>query len=219
MTCRPSVTHAAFSLIELLVVISIIALLSSLAGLLLKSGGAQLSTSGGRIAGLMEQAREAAILKRQPTALVMITDGDDVGRRIFAVVGYKVDTMTGAGAWAQISKWENLPQGVLADDASGLDAFLPFKSPIVDPSLPVLSYGGKNYAPRDKYGYVVFLPDGSLYQDAAGSLPNPVVMRLVEGVREGGTLKYTSRQQGGKSVNFFEIALSQATGLVKITRP
>ncbi len=209
---------AAFSLVELLVVIALISLLASLGGMSLKGGGASLSTAGVHIAGLMEQAREAAILKRQPTALIMLTDGDDVANRVFAVLGY-APAATGAGTWARLSRWEKLPQGVLADEGNGLEAFLPAKSPVVDPALPALSYSGKNFAARSGYGYVVFMPDGSLYQDSAGSLPNPFVVRLVEGIREQGALKYTSAQQAGRSVNYFEIALNQATGLVKITRP
>ena len=206
---------AAFSLVELLVVIGLIALLASLGGLSLKGGGAQLSTAGAHIAGLMEQAREAAILKRQPTALIMLTDGDDVAHRVFSVLGY-VPSATGAGTWERLSKWEKLPQGVLAD--AGYNALMPTNSPAVDPVLPALNYAGKSFA-AGSYGYAVFLPDGSLYQDASGSPASPFVLRLVEGVREGGAMKYTSALKDGLAVNYFEIALNQATGLVKITRP
>jgi len=216
MKLTPFKISEAFTLIELLVVITLISLLASLGGILLKGGGAQLSTAGGHIAGLMEQAREEAIVKRQPTALIMLTDGDDVASRVFAVLGY-VPAAEGTGTWKRVSKWEKLPTGVLAD--AGLLALMPANSPAVDPALPALNYAGKSFAAGSAYGYAVFLPDGSLYQDAAGAPASPFVLRLVEGFLKQGAVKYTGAQQAGQAVNYFEIALNQATGLVKITRP
>ncbi|MFZ4388056.1 MAG: pilus assembly FimT family protein, partial [Chthoniobacterales bacterium] len=79
----PSIKKSsAFSLIELLVVIGIIALLASMLVFSTKGGGATLSTAGIQVAVLMDQAREVAILKRQPTALVMLGDGDEVAGRV-----------------------------------------------------------------------------------------------------------------------------------------
>jgi prepilin-type N-terminal cleavage/methylation domain-containing protein len=214
---------AAFSLIELLVVIGIIALLASMLVFSTKGGGAKLSTAGVQIAGLMDQAREVAILKRQPTALVMLAGGDEVAGRVFAVLGY-VPAATGPGAWERLSRWEALPAGVLADegvDSGGnpLQALKPSNSPAVNPTLPTLSYAGASYAPGTQYGYVVFLPDGGVYQDSGGAPATPLVLRLVDAVREGGSVRYTSKQEAGRSVNFFEITLNQPTGLAKITRP
>lgn len=214
---------AAFSMVELLVVIGIVALLASFVSFSTKGGGAKLSTAGVQIAGLMEQAREMAILKRQPTALVMLADGDEAAQRVFAVLGY-VPAATGPGAWERLSRWEKLPAGVLADegvDSGGnpLQALKPSNSPVVNPALPTLSYAGASYAPGTKYGYVVFLPDGGVYQDSGGAPATPLVLRLVEAVREGGAVRYTSAQDAGRSVNFFEITINQPSGLAKITRP
>ncbi|MFA7345529.1 MAG: prepilin-type N-terminal cleavage/methylation domain-containing protein, partial [Terrimicrobiaceae bacterium] len=172
-------TSMGFSLVELLVVISLIVLLASLAGLSLRGGGAQLSTAGAHIATLMEQARETAILKRQPTALIMLADGGDVASRVFAVLGYVPDA-TGAGTWERLSRWEKLSEGVLADEGSDsggnpLHALMPANSPVVAPALPTLHYAGGSFAPQSKYGYVVFMPDGSLYQDASGVPNSPFV--------------------------------------------
>ena len=213
---------AAFSLIELLVVIGLIALLASMVAFLTNGGGAKLSTAGVQVAGLMDQAREVAILKRQPTALVMLADGNEA-QRVFSVLGY-VPAATGPGSWEHLSGWEKLPAGVLADvgvDSEGnpLQALKPSNSPVVNPTLPTLSYAGASYAPGTEYGYVVFLPDGGVYQDSSGAPATPLVLRLVEAVREGGSVRYTSAQVAGRSANFFEITLNQATGLAKITRP
>lgn len=223
MNFPPFKKSAAFSLIELLVVAGIIAFLAALVSFSAKGGGAKLSTAGVQIAGLMEQAREVAILKRQPTAMVMLTDGEEAAHRVFAVLGYVPDA-AGAGAWERLSRWEKLPTGVLADvgeDSGGnpLQALKPSNSPTVDPALPTLSYAGANYAPGTRYGYVIFLPEGGVYQDPGGVPAAPLVLRLVEAVREGGALRYTSAQEAGRSLNFFEITLNQATGLAKITRP
>ena len=216
MKPTPFKTSEAFTLVELLVVISIISLLASFGGMLLKGGGAQLSTAGSNVAGLIEQAREAAIVRRQPTALVMLTDGDDIANRVFTVMGY-VPAASGTGSWERISKMEKLPSGVVADE--GLLALMPANSPSVDPALPSLNYAGQSFDPGSKYGYAVFMPDGSLYQDAAGAPASPFVLRIVEGFRGPSGMQYTGAQNAGHSVNYFEIALNQATGLVKITRP
>ena len=214
---------AAFTLVELLTVIAIIVLLVSMAGAMFRGGGASLPSAAATLAGLIDQTREMAILKRQPTALAMLGPGSDAAARVFFALEYERETAT----WRQISRWETLPAGVVADtgkDSTGtpLQAFFPAYSPKVDPALPGVTYQGKRFSPRDAagYGYVVFLPDGSLYQDSSGTLPASCVLRLVEGVYEKGAIRRTGASAAdGSSANYVEIALNRMTGQAKVSRP
>ncbi|XHR29474.1 MAG: Tfp pilus assembly protein FimT/FimU [Chthoniobacteraceae bacterium] len=220
--------QTGFSLIELLVVVSLIATLSSLTVFSLKgnSGAAKLSTAGWQVASLIDSARETAILRQTPVAVVLLASGDDVANRVFTVLCYIPPASPDvSGQWKQISRWGTLPQGVLAD--SGLDssgnalALTPSGSVNLATcaTLPSLTYQGLSYAAKDKYGYIVFMPDGSLYQDAAGSLPSPCVLRLVEGIRQGTGVRRTGQTDGGgNSANYFDIVFIQATGRTKIIR-
>lgn len=221
--------QTGFSLIELLVVISLIATLSSLTAFSLKgnSGAVKLSTGGWQLASLIDSARETAILRQKPVAIVLLASGDEVANRVFTVLGYVPPASSGeAGQWKQISRWETLPQGVLADtgfDSSGnaLIAFTSSGSVTLNTytTLPSLTYQGLSYAAKDQYGYIIFMPDGSLYQDASGALPSPCVLRLVEGVRQGVETRHTGQKnEDGNAANYFEIVFIQATGRTKIIR-
>jgi len=221
--------QTGFSLIELLVVVSLIATLSSLTVFSLKgnSGAAKLSTAGWQVASLIDSARETAILRQTPVAVVLLAPEDDVANCVFTVLCYFPPASPDvSGQWKQISRWETLPQGVLADsgsDGSG-NALALTPSGSVDlatcATLPSLTYQGLSYAAKDKYGYIIFMPDGSLYQDAAGSLPSPCVLRLVEGMRQGAGIRRIGQTDGeGNSANYFDIVFIQATGRTKIIRP
>lgn len=221
--------QTGFSLIELLVVIALIATLTSLTVFSLKgnSGAVNLTTGGWRLAGLIDSARETAILRQKPVAIVLLASGDEVANRVFTVLGYVPPVASDEpGQWKQISRWETLPQGVLADtgvDSSGnpLVAFTPSGSVALNTSttLPSLTYQGLHYTAKDQYGYIIFMPDGSICQDASGALPSPCVLRLVEGIRQGAETRRTGQKDGdGNAANYFEIVFIQATGKTKIIR-
>ena len=68
----------------------------------------------------------------------------------------------------------------------------------------------------DGYGYIVFLPDGSLYQ--SGSQPS--TFRLVKGVSTSGGAQYTgAKDANGSPADYFEIMINESTGRVKTARP
>ncbi len=218
--------RGGFSLVELLVVITLILFLSGLSAFSLKgTSAARLANAGASISGFIESARENAILKRQPVAVAMLVSGEDANRA-FTALGY-VPPASGQtnGSWKQISRWELLPQGVTVDlgaDSAGnaLTGLLPSGSPPVGTALPSLVRKGATYAASDPsgYGYVVFMPDGSLFQNANGS--TPPVLRLIEGNWQEGSIQYTGgKDDNGNTANYVEISINQATGKVKIIRP
>jgi hypothetical protein len=102
------------------------------------------------------------------------------------------------------------------------NAFLPSNSPTLSVPLPLLTKGTTTYSPKNAtgYGYIVFLPSGSLYQDASLSNAQPGVFRLVEGVFTSAGAQYTGTRGGsGDPANYFEIVINECTGQVKTFRP
>jgi prepilin-type N-terminal cleavage/methylation domain-containing protein len=220
-TCTSS---AAFTLVELLAVISIMALLSVVTIPALRSSeAAQISTSSAQISNLMDASREAAIVSGQPVAVAMLSaDSNSVQR--FTALQYVPATTS----WKRISKWESLPTGILAysgTDSSGnpVNAFQPQNSPSVGSAMPGLVYSGKTYQPKDGYGYVIFLPDGSLYQnpnDKGGTFSIPCILRVVQGTSSATGITYKGPKDGnGNPVNYVDLVLNEATGQTKIVRP
>ncbi len=197
----------AFSLIELLVTVAIIGVLLSLSVTSFQGfqGSRKVSSAGSRVMSLFEAARENAIIKGQPTAIVMLLKNEN-SRRVFAAVQYEP-----AGTWKQISRWEIIPEGVLVDSTQGRSelpvAFSKESSPTVSTDLPALTFRGKTYAPRTDYAYLIFMPDGSLYETGNCSVV------LIEGDAPGGTV-----QRKGDGHNFFEILVNDVTGRVQASR-
>ena len=203
---RPSRLHA-FSLVELLVVVAILGVLLSLGVTSLQGyqGSRKVAASGSRLMGLFEGARENAIIKRQPTAIVMLLKSDNA-RRVFSALEYDP-----AGTWKQVSRWEVFPEGVMVDSAQGRSelpvAFSAAASPTVTPGLPTLNFRGTNFAPRTDYAYLIFMPDGSLYQSSNCSIT------LVEGDAPDGVVR-----KKGEGLTFFEILVNDVTGRVQASR-
>lgn len=205
-----------FTLLELLMVVAIIGMLLSLGMVSVRgiSGSSNIATSGARVAGLLESAREEAILKRQPVAMVLLTSGDDA-RKTFVALEYVSATDTSAAAWKQASRWEPLPSGVVVEKPSPTgntnlaNAFSSDTSATVDPALPTLKYRGASYSPASQYDYLIFMPDGSLYQASKGCS-----LSLVEGVWNGSAI-----QRVGNAANSLQIVINDATGRVKVVRP
>lgn len=199
--------HRAFSLVELLVTVAIIGVLLSLGVTSFQGyqGSRKVAASGSRLMGLFEAARENAIIKRQPTAIVMLLKNDNA-RRVFSAMEYDP-----VGTWKQISRWEVFPEGVTVDSTAGRSelpvAFSAAASPTVSPDLPVMTFRGVNYTPRTDYAYLIFMPDGSLYQSGNCSVT------LVEGDAIGGDVR-----KKGEGLNFFEILINDVTGRVQASR-
>jgi hypothetical protein len=140
------------------------------------------------------------------TALVMTDQGATGDYRAVALLEYNAEDA--APQWKLITKWENLPAGVLVDAASSFLSTAGGALPFV---APVLNYRGN---PVSNYASRVFLPKGGLSTPA-----DPAQIKLVEGIVQGGSVTYTRPAPGGGAANFYTIAIVGATGRTKIVRP
>lgn len=113
---------SAFTLVELLVVISIILLASSIIFIGGSGGeGAKLSSAQRIVSGIAQGARGQAILKNANTRLIIYTENssnqdDEKKLRYFGIV-YE----TSAGEWAAATQGTYLPEGIYFNEALSKD--------------------------------------------------------------------------------------------------
>ncbi|MFA7342977.1 MAG: prepilin-type N-terminal cleavage/methylation domain-containing protein [Terrimicrobiaceae bacterium] len=203
-------SRRGFSLVELLVVMGIMVILTSLLAPMFNTGG-KLAGSGNQIAFLVDQARQHSMSKNVMTALVLNTDDNTGGgHRAFTLLEYNAEDA--AQEWRQVSQWLNLPTGIVVEsetNSSFIDnspSSLPFAA---DSTLPVKYQG----AQVGNYAFRVFLPSGALSKPSSAA-----EIQLVEGSRQGSRTAYTRPGAGG-AANWYRISIIGATGRGKIERP
>lgn len=206
---EPRHSHQAFSLLELLVTIGIIAILSAGGATILGSGlrKPSLSVAGNKMAGMVENAQQKAITQNTATAVIVVTKpGHALSYRLMTVLAMDAQT----GAWKQTSPWELLPEGVLLDPDPAKSSFLT-QSPGTLLNLPVLTREGATFDPQaGGYAYRVFTSSGAPYENNA-----PITMRLIHGI-QGVSGEVTATDSGQ---NFFEVVVAEATGRIRVVRP
>jgi prepilin-type N-terminal cleavage/methylation domain-containing protein len=211
---RLDLPRHAFTLVELLVVMAVIvSVMAMLVPAFKNIGKANLLTaSGNQVTNLANFARENAMSKNAMTALILLNDPAlaDMNRS-FALYELTPPTngaQSKSGDWRQISKWEALGSGVIADQCTFEDSTQPPPT-----ALPSLKYGATAVS---SYKYVVFLPGGALLSGSTAQV------RLCEGYypKGAGNPVYTSsRGSSGTAANYFKVSILAATGRTKIDRP
>ncbi|MDR1146192.1 MAG: prepilin-type N-terminal cleavage/methylation domain-containing protein [Verrucomicrobiales bacterium] len=228
----------AFTLIELMVVVSIIVMLAAFGGLAVRNlgSGARLTTDSAKLMGWIQLARDQAITSQHPTALVLLTSPatSDAAWRALTILEYQPPPAAAlaadsAGTWTQISRWNLLSAGVLIDhdttdsNDQPLNVWQTNASPLVDTLDGSAGRGDLRYLreklnPRADYQYIVFLGNGAIYRDHDGVPEPPYRIRLVEGILRGNDIQYTNRKDG-QPANFCEILLNGQTGQMQLIRP
>jgi type II secretory pathway pseudopilin PulG len=198
--------------LELLVTISIIAILSAGGAALLGSGlrKPSLSVAGNKMAGMVENAQQKAITQNTATAVIVVTKpGHALSYRLMTVLAMDAQTDT----WKQASPWELLPEGILLDPDPAKSSFLTPPGASLD--LPVLTREGDSFDPPQGgdsggYAYRVFTSSGVPFENNA-----PITMRLIHGIQGvSGNVTVTDSGQ-----NFFEVIVAEATGRIRVVRP
>jgi len=197
--------------VELLVVIALIAVIigigsTSFGG---HSGATRLTGAAVQCANLLESARDAAILRKNPVAVAIFPPASGE-RAALTVFEYQPLTQ----AWARVWQWERLPAGVVMDTHynPAANSAVAGNAPELSPALPVTDRDGQSYAPGQAggYAYLVFLPTGALLQPHS----RPGRLRLVEGVAEAGQVRRT-----GPSEQFVDLVVNASTGRLKLVKP
>jgi len=193
------VSHcAAFSLIEMVTVIAILATLMTAGVSLLGSSGPQSRKAAtDTLTGLIEQARTRAITTRSQIILAIAEPGDLPGTDSLCRVGlFRVD-----GDWPDssstpdplkctlLNRWQTINAGVvlLGGDVNGVE------NPM-DKGEVNISYGGsKNLSV--KVHAIAFSSRGGLYFPSGS---NPIALRIAEGGYRSG--KATANKRGQSDV-------------------
>ena len=214
---RPNFRTQAFSLMELLAVVTLATIMLTLAGTAFTNFGRStaLATGGNQISALLDLARQNSITKGAMTAVAVSTDPSDEEKyREFILL--EANTRNDGAAltasdWRPISKWEMLPKGITADKGC---TFTDSSTTALVPSFPSVLPNRRGVA-VSSFRYVIFLPDGRLQGEA------PPGIQLVEGWWPEGANSptYTRPGSGGEPANYYRISLLSKTGRQKIDRP
>lgn len=206
-----------FTLLELLIVLGLTALLT---GLLIPAfvhagSASRLGAAGNQVANLLRLARQNSTAKQVMSALIVLTDPTLSDRNRLLTIFECRSATIGSSAWRQITGWEMLPPGVVADPISDArhDYTFTFEDSANQPptAFPPVRYGNHVVS---VYKYALFLPNGNLLDS------NAEVIRLSEGYFPPGldTPIYT-RGEKGMPENFYDITILPATGRLIISRP
>ena len=213
---RPRSASRAFSLVELLVVMAVVALLLGIAGMAFNNFGrsTSLAAAGNRVAAILEQARQHAMSQGAMTTVAISTDSANSKRnQAFVVLAARPrsdgEALTAAD-WKQVSKWEILPEGITVDSGSSFTDSGTKLVPSLPSQLPERAGEGSN-----SFRYVIFQPSGAVLGGGAASL------RLVEGdwPSGAGSPTYTRPGSDGAPGNYYKLTLIAATGRLKVDRP
>lgn len=202
---------AAFSLIELLVVVGILSLLLGLGVSTVDVWKSQtLSTSGNRFVDYVAMARQNSIAKNVYTAVVIKTKGEGAYSAFCLLELSRPDDNT-SGTWKQVTPWSTLKTGVVFAPVTDSSFLSVSGNPPAD--LPTdLAYHGKPVNFAYDAAAQVFQPDGTL------SAGQGVKLRLVEGyVGDADAVTYT-RPGKGSAANYYDIVFVRDSGQAKIER-
>ncbi len=212
-------SRQGFTLLELLLVLSVMSILTTFCVLAIRTGSTNLAAAQDQVNGVLAFARQEAITRNTLCAVVLVTTtaNDDLGYKTLGV--YELRPTDGVAPsssdWVQAGKWQTLPQGIAVDNTSTASSFLQATS--VAPPLPTLAFRGDQLNPATDCAVQIFMPSGRLSPPPT----DPCTMRLVEGsyAPNATTITYTHRNASAQPADYVSYILSTATGEAKIVRP
>lgn len=215
----PSTAARAFTLLEMIVVITIVSLLVAVATPAMSGmmGATGLTAAGNMLTNLASQARQKAMTRNTVTALAILGDvGGPDDFRALAIMEYET-----SGGWKQATPWQTLPSGVVVDFSDRKTCTFVSQAGVPLPLAPDAAASGElPFSYHDipltsaTCALRVFLPNGGLHDSES-----PARIRLVEGTKQGSTVDYRHSTDQGAPVNYYDVSLIGATGLAKVNRP
>lgn len=209
----------AFTLLELLVVVAIIAILMLLAARIF-TGGSNTSAGAQLVFDHLSAARQHAITKGKLTALAIRTGtvGSGEGEPWARLAIFEVQQP--GGEWVRVSPWRNMPRRAYIDSTydpadepwTRTPASLPDAHERILAPTPALRDGSNNLTHGTDYQVIAFRPDGGL------ELGENVALRIVRGgldesdqvVPDGGSEEPS---------DWIKLIIENVTGRVKEIRP
>ena len=186
-----------FSLIELLAVISIVALLSTLTWLNGPSllGAGWLRSGSDALYNTLSLARQTAVTSDMPCAFVIRTTGSNAWKQI-ALFTINFNTYN----WTQTAAWKTLPQNIVVDEN-----FLPtwqntkglaFIAGSVAAPSPAITQAGSSLQHYQDYLALVFLPDGSMM--SSENIALKIIIKRGDAVNSDSALILLAERAGGR---------------------
>ncbi len=185
-------TARAFSLVELLVVISVLAILmtASVPALLSSQRSSALTHAGNTVADLANLARQTAQSKNTFSALVIGTKPSPTAKQALAVMEYD----SNSESWKPTINWIRLSEAAQVDDTT----------PVASQFAPTnVAMGGANLAASD-FTTLLFYPDGRM--DNGGN-----AMRQIRA--------HLTSDKATNANNFYDVVVNGNTSAVRIVRP
>jgi|GEM_PF-4899733 prepilin-type N-terminal cleavage/methylation domain-containing protein len=186
----------AFSLVELLTVMAIVAILSGATAMMFSDGRALgIRTSSALVSSTLSMARDLAVTSNRRTRFVVVTENaanpDEMRRKSFAVLQYD-DT---EGRFVVVSAFKQLPAGVYfsedrTNEVAGQGIFN-FRDQVLFRGNPV------------EYAFIEFLPSGGTKGTSGEN-----IFSIEAGAGQGGETR----------ADYARLGVAQHTGRVKVER-
>jgi len=193
---------SAFSLMELLVVVTVIGMVTALSvGGLSARNAASLRNAGAVAGGVADAARQMALSSRVKTALAVAITGPDAYRSLAVL---KCDP---GGQWVPATKWTRLPENIVIDFADPAANFFGSATSSITNTIMV---SGSALAVGSGFAAQEFGRDGSLFGQS-----EPLVLRLREGFVASGAVTNTA----GTANRYFDLVLIPTGGRTKYVQP
>jgi prepilin-type N-terminal cleavage/methylation domain-containing protein len=207
--------RSGFSLLEMLCVVAIMSILSTVMVMSFRSvDAAKLTTAGNTMADALSWARQNSIARNAFTAVVVKTTPSGAYCS-YCLLQLQQNSDGSYGGWTALTAWKKLPTGIYFYANTGVtDNFLN-GSDTVPVSLPTsFPFQGQQIDLTSSTIFHVYQPDGSLISNQEFRL------RLTEGVADSsGNVTVTQVDGTGTPINRYDVLILRDTGQVHIERP
>jgi prepilin-type N-terminal cleavage/methylation domain-containing protein len=226
---RQARRHAAFSLIELMSVVTIITIIAGVSVPAFKgvTGANALETGAAKFSGLLTLARSEAIAQHTIVRFVIATDWSgketDANYRRMSLWAWRDDT----ARYEQFTPWEELPVGIIverelpayvqASTYASADASTVRGSCVLDELSTSAAFSMDTNQGQIAGRFIEFLPSGGAR--IPDSSERRAIFIATQGyANPGGRLTYTS-QSNGRPTNWAQVNVDTLTGRVHVYRP